>query len=201
LIRLYQNSENHFAENRTRSINRDDEKFSSLENFLLKQDVHFTQFDGTIYITFGYSSLLMAVGEEGLRYATLGPENYPFPEPEDPGSGRFVLPAIDEYPVGALDIDADEEYVYILYSGQKIEVDRISEFSGPDAYIEEIRNSRRVMKFHREDGSFAGEKELPRSASVLKVKGDRIFLYTTKGEDFPTLYVYDRKQMTPVSAE
>lgn len=166
----------------------------ALDNFLLKQDIYFFNdpIQKELYLAFKYSSLLIKIDETGVVFINSEPDNYLFPESE-PRMGRiYALPEIDVYPVGALDITGCENYIYLLYSGQKMSTGLISRFRNPDSIVEEISHSDIVHLYSRETGEFIDTLQLPQKANKFKVHGDLIYLYRTLKEDYPVLNAYSK---------
>lgn len=170
----------------------DTESLKGLENFLLKQDVHFASdpSSGELFVSFRYSSLIMKIDESGTVFENLEPTNYSFPEAE-PREGRiYSLPEIDVYPVGALDIEFDKNYIYVLYSGEKMSSGLLSRFRNPDSIVEQITHSKLVNIYDRHSGKFIDQMILPKEAKKFKLNENHLFIYKTLDENAPTLYKY-----------
>lgn len=94
------------------------EELTAYKNFVLMQTIYFVNYDGALYLTFEFSSLLIAIDENGVKYIQKEPENISLPV-HDEKSGGYVLPIMGKHPEGALDIALDDNYVYITFSGKK----------------------------------------------------------------------------------
>jgi len=148
-----------------------------------------------LYLAFRYSSLLLKIDRDGIVFETLGPENYTFPEITPRDGGVYSLPPLDEYPVGALDIDVDENHVYVLYSGKKMDGGFLSRFRSPESAVEKITHSDRVFIYNRVTGDFVREITLPLAVNKFKVAGPKVYLYRTIDESYPSLYTFEKSEV------
>ncbi|WP_018126246.1 hypothetical protein [Balneola vulgaris] len=165
------------------------EELAPLKNFILQQTLYLTNYDGVLYLAFEFSSLLVAIDENGIKYFQDGPDNIPLPMNEDEG-GIYSLPVMGKHPEGARDISVNKDHVYITFSGETISKwEQIKYTFNFDELIEKISHSKRLLIFDRETGNFIDEIELPRAAMKLKIVGNSAFLLNSI-DDVPRIYKY-----------
>lgn len=165
------------------------EELTALKNFVLMQTIYFGNYDGALYLTFEFSSLLIAIDENGVKYIQKEPENIPLPV-HDEKSGGYGLPIMGKHPEGARDIALDDNYVYITFSGKKISRwEQMRYAFNFEELIEKIKHSQRLLIFDRETGNFVKEIELPKTAMKFKIFGNSAYLLNTI-DDVPSIYKY-----------
>lgn len=176
------------------SISRSEYKeLSPLSNFILLQTLYYTNYDGVLYIAFEFSSLIMAIDENGIQFINDEPDQIALPVHQEKG-GNFSLPVMGQHPEGARDISADEDYLYVTFSGETTSKwEQIRYALNFDTLIERIKHSERVLIFQRKTGEFVGEIKLPLRARKFKVAGDHIFLLNTI-DDKPEILKYRFKK-------
>ncbi len=167
-------------------------ELSPLANFTLLQTLFFSNYEGGLYITFEYSSMVIGVNEDGIVFINDEPDNIPLPpnDEESEKSGRYSLPTMGKHPEGARDISATDKFVYVLLNGETIsKMQQIRYMANFDALIEKTNHTKRLMIYDRLTGEFLREIELPLLARQAKVQNDYIFLLNTL-DDRPMIKKY-----------
>ena len=70
----------------------------------------------SMIFTCKYSSLILKINNAEVDYITLGEPNLPFPENEE----EMSLPRESTYTYSSMDTSNDEDFIYILHSGKKL---------------------------------------------------------------------------------
>ena len=165
---------------------------SALRNFLLKQYIHVRSDGEAMYCAFEYSSLILKVNRDGIVFHTLEPANYLLPYEEPEGGRIYSIPESNDYPVGALDIEVDSSYIYVLYSGKKITGNLFKRLFNIDVEIEKIEHTDKVHIYDKTDGTYLNTVQLPVSAMKFDLTDQHIYLVRTLGEPSVMLYKYAR---------
>ncbi len=162
------------------------EELSPLINFTLLQTLFFDNFNGILYISFEFSSMVIGIEETGIVFINQEPDNIPLPPPDEESerSGRYSLPVMGKHPEGARDVSAGGDFVYVLLNGEKIS--RMQQWRylvNFEALIEKVYHAERLLKYDRFTGEFIGEINLPIPARQAKVQGDTVYLLNTLGDE------------------
>lgn len=168
----------------------DNDHFKPLDNFLLKQDIHLALDDSALYLAFEYSSLLFRTGKEKIDYFTFAPENQYFPDMKPEPGQIYSLPDIGKNPVCALDIDVEGDFIFILYSGKKLEAGILQQLFNADKAVEDIVHSYKLNVYEKNTGSFIKEVTLPKKAASFDIFNDSIYLLSTLDSGYPVLHTY-----------
>lgn len=175
--------------------------FLPLQNFLLKQDFHFSQDDNELYTAFEYSSLLLKLNKEGIVFDRIEPDFHLFPDEKPESGGVYSLPDVADYPVCALDLDVDDKYVYVLYSGEKLSANFFSEIFNPDKEIEKIVHSDKINVYDKKTGKYTGSYRIPVQAKSFKITEKHLYALSTLENGHPTLYKYKKNILSDAEIE
>ena len=163
-------------------------ELESLRNPIMLQTLYFTNYDNELYIAFEYSSLLMGINEEGIKFLKDGPDAIPIPNPRI--DGQFSLPIMGEHPEGARDITADDKHVYVVFSGKNVSKFEQMRYSFKfEDLIDKIKHSKRLWIFDRNNGSFIREEKLPLAARTFQIYQDEAYILNTI-ENHPKIIKY-----------
>lgn len=164
------------------------------DNVMLRQGPHHTTQNGAFF-GFTYGSLVLKLTEEGLRWATTDPPEHALPLYDYRDGYTVSAPDVTEHPLGVLDVTGDDQYLYVLYSGRKI--DRAGLFATMTGAIqrrlEEIRHSGRLYVLDQDTGRVVADTELPTRARSISVAGDYLGLLTHEGDE-PAFEIYELPQ-------
>lgn len=164
-------------------------ELSSLANPVMLQTLFFDNYDGVLYIIFEYSSMLVAINENGIEFITNGPDKILNPDPRE-GSG-YSLPTMGKHPEGARDVTVDDNFIYVVFSGKNVSRFEQMRYSfNFDVLIDKIKHSKRLWVFDKDSGVFIKEIELPISARAFKVLGKNAYLLNTI-DDEPKVIKYE----------
>jgi hypothetical protein len=169
------------------SINRNIQKeLSPLSNFTLLQTLFYTNYIGTAYIIFEFSSMVMAINEKGLVFINDEPDKIPLPPNDEQSekSGRYSLPIMGKHPEGARDIFATDKFVYVLLNGETIsKFQQMRYMANFETLIEITHHAERLLVYDRISGSFIREIKLKIPARQAKIQGEYLYLLTTLGRN------------------
>ncbi len=161
----------------------------SLESFVMQQTVYYSNLDGVLYFAFEFSSLLVAIDEEGVKYISDGPDQIPIPSPYE--NGINVLPDVAEDFAGARDISVDDKYVYVVFSGKKVSQQQLKSYASKiDELLEVIEHAERLWIFDKHTGEFIREVKLPIAAKKMQVGEGYAYLLNTI-EKVPRVIKYE----------
>lgn len=158
-------------------INLDDyEELSPLKNIMLLQSLYFDNYDGILYIGFEFASILMAIDEEGVKFITDKPDEIPLPINTDKEFAAS-LPVMGKHPEGARDVAVDENYVYLLFSGETISrFEQMKYTFNFETLIDKVKHSKRLLLYDRFTGNFIREVKLPIYVKGFKIRGNEAYL-------------------------
>lgn len=166
---------------------RDYESLGSLSNFILLQTMYYDNFDGVLYIAFEFSSIILAIDEDGVIFINDKPDLIPLPKNKDQ---QMSLPAMGKHPEGARDVSVDGKYVYLLFSGETISrFEQMKYTFNFEILIDKVKHTKRLLLFDRITGEFVKETELPVLAKDLKIKNNVAYLLNSL-EDVPKILKY-----------
>lgn len=152
-------------------------------------------FDGTIYVANLFGSVILAVDKKGqLAFNTSYPDKAEIPPAESRliNGVRVGEPEITTF--RNLDLAADRDYLYALYSGETSSFENISNFITGGISEEELRigEGRLLRVYNRHDGSYLGEFTLPDWAAAITA--DDNYLYAVTWDDEPHIMVLNKPQ-------
>lgn len=136
---------------------------------------------GKIYIASLYSTLIAGYELDGTKiFETFSPERFPVPASELTIRANFVTGEPERSVFHAIDISADESFIYMLYSGQEYDYQSVSGVltqSGGELQ-EDIRpgESRELRVFSAKDGGFKASYSLPVWANAIEEVRDYLYL-------------------------
>ncbi len=164
-----------------------------VKNSLLRQG-RSTAIDGRSLYSFTYSSYLLSVSDH-VEWVNGEPENYTFPDYDGveilaEGATRLRSPDVTEHPIGTLDIAANRDYIFKLYSGKNAESEGWLSRLTNDISIDtdELFHATRLIIYDHE-GNQLKETTTPMDARTLAVTDSRIYL-GSEMEDKPVIREY-----------
>ncbi|HBQ60794.1 MAG TPA: hypothetical protein DD671_14550 [Balneolaceae bacterium] len=168
------------------AVNRNEQKeLLPLANFTLLQTLFYDNYDGMLYVTFEFSSMIIGINEDGIVFINDEPAKIPLPpvDPESEKSGRYSLPVMGKHPEGARDIAANDKFVYVLLNGETIsKFQQMKYMVNFEALIEKTNHAKRLLIYNRFTGDFLKEIELPIPSKQAKISDDFVYLLHTLGE-------------------
>ncbi|MGM0586803.1 MAG: hypothetical protein ACQETE_00170 [Bacteroidota bacterium] len=169
------------------------EELNGLQNVLLLQSLWEENQDGTLYVGFQYSSMLMAVDEQGIQYITTGPEDIGIPYDEAKveemkAKNHYEIPIIGEHQKGFRSITVNGDYVYALYQEKELGfmASVYHEMRGNFA-IYDYTNM--VYRFNRHTGAFIDKFELPVEGKHISSSGNNLYIFNQQ-DKVARLYRY-----------
>lgn len=196
----YKEREIDTAPKKTFTTDQNDRLAPIKNNYLLRQGPFLVE-KNSLYMGFAFSSLVLKVGTEGLDYLINKPEDIPLPEyyfqSNVDGDAVVSAPSINEFPYGTLDLDVDEDYLYVLHSGKKLEAGRLRMIwlSATGKIAEEIENieySKKIFVYDKQVGTYLGEIQLLQRAKKIAVSKDYFTILSITEEGFPAIIGYDK---------
>lgn len=173
---------------------KEDSRLEPIQSrYLLRQGPFLTNSE-ELFMGFTFSSLVLQVTPDRLERIISEPANIPLPEYRstsvEDGSRIDSAPNIDEYPHGTLDVAVDDEYLYVLHSGKKLEAGRLRQVwlqaSGKMAEeIENIEYNNQVFVYDRENGKYIGEIFIPQKAKKITVSDTYLTILSINEEGIP----------------
>jgi len=161
------------------------------ENVMLRQGVHHTTDEGAFF-GFTHGSLVLALNEDSLRWATTEPIQHELPLYEYRDGNATVAPDVTEHPLGILDLTSNDRYLYVLYSGSKVDrAGLIARMTGAiQRRLEKVRHSDRLYVLDQSNGEVVANESLPTRSRAISVAGDYLALITHE-RDEPTFEIYE----------
>lgn len=164
------------------------------ENVMLRQGVHQTTGEQAFF-GFTYGSLVLALREDRVRWATTAPPQHELPLYEYRDGNAIVAPDVTEHPLGILDLTSDGRYVYVLYSGAQVDrAGLVARMTGAiQRRLEKARHSDRLYVLDQSNGQVVADERLPTRARAISVAGDYLALLTHE-RDEPAFEIYELPQ-------
>lgn len=153
------------------------------ENPLLNQGTIYSH-KGATYLGFDYGSTIMKIApDENLD--SLSVQNY-IPLPEVDYQNGYSAPDHSKSPKGTLDITADSEYIYVLFSGKKFDSNPFRQLKGAITgkladQLEESDNAKTIQMYDRVTNEYKGDLKLPVISKKINIYKDK--LYSLSYED------------------
>jgi len=168
------------------------EQFIPLENILLKQKIVFSNHRYTCFLAFEYAFLIISLTETGITALINGPLEHPLPESSPQMGGIYALPDLTEHSLGILDITADDNHIYVLYSGKFGSKRSVVRYMlQPGIFEEELEHSDKIIIFDRVTGELAGQYRLPVPAKRIRVHNDKFYVLTSY-RTLPIIIKYEK---------
>lgn len=161
------------------------------ENVMLRQGSFHTT-EGGAFFGFAHSSLVVSVTEEGMRWATTEPVRHELPLYEYRDGNAVVAPDVTEHSLGVLDLAGNEQHLYVLYSGDKIDsAGLMARMTGAiQRRLERVRHSDRIYILDANSGDLVADVRLPTRARAISISGNYLALITHE-RDEPTFEIYE----------
>lgn len=150
---------------------------------------------GEVVTAFDYASYIVRIDTEGVQVVDGAPEQIAFPvEPDLPDEPWIRIP--DWFnPRGTLDVACNNNFIYALFSGDKVSRSRVKalELSGRLTATKraelraQIEQSDRLHVYDRDDGAFLYEVQLPVKARQLTATEDHLYLLVHREENVEIL--------------
>lgn len=171
------------------------------KNYLLNQGPFLVD-DGSLYMGFRFSSLVIKADSDSINFITGKPANIPLPDYNpysDTEDGMVIsAPDIAKYPHATLDFAIDDNYLYVLHSGKKLEAGRLKQVwlasTGKlGKEIENIEYSKIIYMYDKNSGDYLGSLELQEKAKKLAVTDHHIFTLSISEDGVPSLIGYEKE--------
>lgn len=164
--------------------NNDSEYLKPLDNFLLKQGVFFKQSNESLFMAFEYSSLILSLDSNGIKYDAFGPQKLLFPDEKSESGMVYALPDVSDYPVCNLDIDVLDDIIFVLKKGEKVSKSNIfKKVFSPGKIIEELEHSDTILLFNASTGAFIEELKLPMKVSKIEIVDGKMYMLSAYKQD------------------
>ena len=164
--------------------NSDSEHLKSLDNFLLKQDVHIKQYNESLFFSFDYGSLIFSLDKNGVKFEVFDPQKFPFPDLKPESGGIYSLPDVANYPVCNLDIDIVDDLIFVLNKGEKADKFKIiKKIFSSGSILEELKHSDTIFVFNSISGEFIEELKLPMKVSKIEIINNDMYMLSSYKEE------------------
>ncbi|MFA5669135.1 MAG: hypothetical protein WC967_07820 [Balneolaceae bacterium] len=164
--------------------NNDSEYLKPLDNFLLKQGIFLKQSNENLFLAFEYSSLILSLDSNGIKYEVFGPEKFLLPDEKSKSGMVYALPDVSEHPVCNLDIDVLDDFVFVLKKGEKAgKTNILKKVFSIGKMIEELEHSDKILVFKASTGEFIEELKLPVKVSKIEIANEKMYMLSAYQQD------------------
>lgn len=173
------------------------------KNYLLKQGPFLVD-DGALYMGFDFSSIVIKATPNSISFINGEPANIALPIYEgvkrDGYATTTFAPDIAEFPQATLDFSIDDNYLYVLHSGKKLETSGLSKVwssvSGKiGKLIEDLGYSKKIFIYDKESGEYLRTINLPQKAKNIAVSENYIFALSLDEEGLPIIVGYEKAEI------
>jgi hypothetical protein len=177
------------------------EKLKPISTNHLLQQGPFLVDDGTLYIGFDFSSLIIKASPNSIIYINGNPANIPLPDydavKKDGYTTTTYAPDVAEFPQATLDFSVDDDYLYVLHSGKKLETSGLSKVwasvsAKVGKLIEDLDYAKEIFIYHKETGKYLRTLNLPQEAKKIAVSENYIFALSLDDEGLPVIIGYEK---------
>lgn len=161
------------------------------DNPMLKRGPIHIDREGNIYFAHYYSSLRMGFSPKGDKiFFDFSPRNIEIPKAEIKNAGGVITGDPERCIQSYLSLFSDEKYLYALFSGEEITMEKIIAFKTGKQKELHLGEGKILDVFIKKDGSYLFSFELPFFANSIAV--DKNNFYFTSIEDEPSVLIYKK---------
>lgn len=171
------------------------------ENFMLRQGPFLT--DGeNLYMGFSYSTIILKVTPTSISLFDEAPNPIPLPEYEFAknrgGNKIYVAPDVSSFAQGTLGMDLDDNFLYALYSGKKLEgtEDQLKKWQQEGTLaerFEDLNYSTKILVYSKQSGEYLRTLTLPQRARKIAISESYIFALSLDREGLPIIIAYHKE--------